>query len=166
MAGPSTVSPPLRAPLAGPPRRRPQGVAAATSRQAQRARAGTTVVAAAASPRGRRPLLSAASPGLTALCLSPGVGVGGKPRDGGGIGEGRFIFLISALTKGDPRPFSASSCGSLAPFPRLRAALGGRGVTVGALPALPPALATTPILTVNRPAGVGASGRVGERGGD
>lgn len=33
------------------------------------------------------------------------------------MGEGRFIFLISALTKGDPRPFSASSCGSLAPSP-------------------------------------------------
>ena len=52
------------------------------------------------------------------------------------------------------------------PLPRLRAALRGRGVTVGTLPALPPALATTPILTVNLPAGVGASGRVGELGGD
>lgn len=91
------------------------------------------------------------------------MGEGGKPRDGGGIGEGRFIFLISALTKGEP-------CLSLwfvapPPPPRLRAARGGKGF-IRMLPALPPALATTPILTVNLPAGVGALGAVGERGGD
>lgn len=102
------------------------------------------------------------SPGLTVLCLSPGGVSGGKPRDGGGIGEGRFIFLISALTKGEPC-LSLWFVGSL---PRLRAALGGKGAIIRTLPALPPALATTPILTVNLPAGVGALGTVGERGGD
>lgn len=104
---------PLRGPWPAPPGS--GGGGGGGSEPAHRSR--ITVVAAAASPQWRRPHLSAASPGLTASCLSPGVGVRGKPRDGGGVGEGRFIFLISALTKGDPRPFSASSCGLLAPSP-------------------------------------------------
>lgn len=87
-------------------------------------RARTTVAASAASPQGRRPHLASL---LCALARGWGWGWGRKPRDGGGLGEGRFIFLISALTKGDPGPFSASSCGSLAPTSRLRAALGGEG---------------------------------------